>query len=42
MHIDLVTAELDACLATEEELASKNWEQGYDDEWPVQRAFALT
>lgn len=33
--------DLDNCLATDEELATKKWEEGYDDEWPVQRAYAL-
>ncbi len=32
---------LDACLATNEELESNKWRQGYDDEWPVERAYAL-
>ena len=32
---------LDACLATDRELASNKWQQGYEDEWPVERAYAL-
>ncbi len=36
-----ITAELDKCLATEEELATKIWQLGYDDDWPVERAYAL-
>ncbi|WP_420399905.1 GTP-binding protein [Flagellimonas sp.] len=36
-----IRAELDACLATDKELESQKWIQGYQDEWPVQRAYAL-
>ena len=36
-----IREELNACLATDKELATQKWEQGYDDEWPVQRAYAL-
>ena len=32
---------LDACLATDKELESNLWRRGYEDEWPVERAFAL-
>jgi len=38
---ELITAELDACLATDEELATQKWKKGYNDSWPVQKAFAL-
>ncbi|MEM9981743.1 MAG: GTP-binding protein [Bacteroidota bacterium] len=41
MDEDLIKAELDACLSTDEELSTQEWEKGYDDEWPVQRAYAL-
>ena len=37
----LITSELDACLATDEELDSEKWVRGYYDEWPVERAYAL-
>ncbi len=37
----IIRSGLDACLATEEELASKIWEKGYEDEWPVPRAYAM-
>ncbi len=40
MNETLIKAELDACLATDAELATKRWEKGYDDAWPVQRAYA--
>ncbi|MEM6260994.1 MAG: GTP-binding protein [Bacteroidota bacterium] len=42
MDVDMITAELDDCLATEQELSSGDWERGYDDEWPVDRAYART
>jgi len=36
-----IKSELNACIATEEELATQKWEKGYNDEWPVQRVYAL-
>ncbi len=33
-----IVAELNACLATEEELSTQKWSTGYDDEWPIPRA----
>jgi hypothetical protein len=36
-----IRSELDACLATDEELAIEKWVKGYDDAWPVQRAYPL-
>ena len=36
----LITSDLDSCLATDEELASQKWRKGYEDEWPIQRAYA--
>jgi G3E family GTPase len=36
-----IRTQLDACLATEAELATKKWENGYEDEWPVQRAYPV-
>jgi G3E family GTPase len=36
-----IRAELNACLATDEELAARKWKEGYEDDWPVQRAYAL-
>ncbi|MEM6516631.1 MAG: GTP-binding protein [Bacteroidota bacterium] len=32
---------LDNCLSTEKELATKQWKEGYEDDWPVERAYAL-
>ena len=37
----LIKSLLNACLATDEELATQKWEKGYEDEWPVQKAYAL-
>ena len=36
-----IRAHLDSCLSTDREISSNLWENGYDDEWPVQRAYAL-
>lgn len=36
-----IRADLEACLATEQELISQKWLGGYSDEWPVDRAYAL-
>lgn len=32
---------LNSCLATDKELESDRWRRGYDDEWPVERAYVL-
>ncbi|MEL6132815.1 MAG: GTP-binding protein, partial [Bacteroidota bacterium] len=37
MDEEMITAELDACLSTDEELATQAWKQGYEDPWPVIR-----
>lgn len=36
-----IRRELEACLATDEELGTGEWKQGYEDEWPVQRAYPV-
>ncbi|NRA94535.1 MAG: GTP-binding protein [Psychroserpens sp.] len=36
-----IRAQLDSCLSTEEELQSGKWKHGYQDNWPVERAYAL-
>ncbi len=36
-----IRSALDACLATEAELTTQKWRQGYDDEWPVQKVYTL-
>ncbi len=41
MDKEEIIAELESCLATDDELDSGDWKNGYDDEWPVQRAYAL-
>ncbi len=41
MDENKIRAELNACLLTDPELATRQWKQGYNDEWPVQRAYAL-
>ena len=37
----LIRSQLDACLATDEELATQRWKSGYSDEWPVPRSYPL-
>ena len=32
---------LDSCLATDSEIESDRWRQGYTDDWPVERAYAI-
>ncbi len=32
---------LNACLATDKEIESNRWREGYEDTWPVERAYAL-
>ena len=41
MDEEQIRKELDACLSTDEEIASGDWKEGYDDDWPVERAYAL-
>lgn len=41
MDEDNIKSELEFCLSTDEELNDGNWKTGYNDEWPVQRAYAL-
>ena len=36
-----IIAELDACLATEEELTTQRWKKGFDDEWPLHRLYPI-
>lgn len=36
-----IITDLNACLSTDTELANQMWRVGYDDEWPVQRSYAL-
>ncbi|MGB1282338.1 MAG: GTP-binding protein [Schleiferiaceae bacterium] len=41
MDVEGILRELDACLSTPSELATNRWENGYDDEWPVERAYPM-
>ena len=36
-----IRRELDACLSTDEEIATDFWREGFQDRWPVQRMFPL-
>ena len=42
-HLDekLIRSLLDNCLSTNHEIDTGKWESGYDDNWPVERAYAL-
>ena len=35
-----ITSELESCLSTDEELSHYNWKDGYDDQWPIPKAYA--
>lgn len=37
----LMRSQLDACLATGEELQTNTWEEGYQDNWPVERVYPV-
>lgn len=41
MNEDNIKLELENCLSTDEELTKVSWKTGYDDDWPVQRAYAM-
>lgn len=41
MEEDLIKKGLEACLSTDEELASHRWKEGYEDGWPIHRAYAF-
>ena len=42
MDQQLITSMLDACLLSEGEVESMDLKKGYEDEWPVMRAYALS
>ena len=33
--------ELESCIATEDELNIRDWKQGFEDEWTVERVFVI-
>jgi G3E family GTPase len=37
----VMRSQLDACLSPDKELASSNWEAGYQDNWPVERTYPV-
>lgn len=41
MDKTLICKHLEACLSNEKELAASDWKLGYEDNWPVERAYAL-
>lgn len=41
MQEDLIKKELEKCLSTDEEISDQKWKEGYEDQWPVERTYAL-
>ena len=41
MNEKQIKLHLDSCLSTNKELEDKSWKQGYEDNWNVERAYAL-
>ena len=41
MDKEKIISQLNDCLSTDTEIASQMWRVGYDDEWPVERSYAL-
>ncbi len=41
MDEELIRKELADCLSTEKEIEHKDWKEGYNDLWPVQRVYPL-
>ena len=41
MDQEQIESDLKKCLLTREELVQGYWKNGYDDEWPVERSYAL-
>ncbi|NRA92347.1 MAG: GTP-binding protein [Psychroserpens sp.] len=41
LNEQLIRAQLDKCLSTDRELDHKEWQIGYEDNWPVERAYTL-
>ena len=39
MNETIIRSHLDGCLSTDKELATQEWEKGYEDNWPVERAY---
>jgi hypothetical protein len=39
MNERLIRSHLDSCLLTDKELATQQWKKGYEDDWPVERAY---
>ena len=41
LDIDLINSHLESCLANKTELATSYWKSGFEDNWPVERAYAI-
>lgn len=37
-----IKADLDQCLVSKKDLCIDNWKEGYEDNWPVERAYAIS
>tara|TARA_B100001059_G_C17554513_1_gene436957 strand:+ start:496 stop:660 length:165 start_codon:yes stop_codon:yes gene_type:complete len=37
----LICKQLEACLSNNKELETSDWKLGYEDDWPVEKAYAL-
>ena len=37
----LIRKQLEACLATKAELDSGDWQNGWEDEWPIPKAYPI-
>ena len=41
MDKEQIMSELNTCLASSAEIARAHWRLGYDDDWPVERVYAM-
>ena len=41
MNEILIKSLMDRCLSTDNELKTGQWEKGYKDDWPVERAYPI-
>ncbi|MEL6660083.1 MAG: GTP-binding protein [Bacteroidota bacterium] len=41
MDKEAIIRDLDRCLATDKEIQTEKWKEGYEDDWPVPRAYPL-
>lgn len=41
MNVSQIISELNSCLSTDAELSTRTWKKGFQDYWPLERAYAL-